>query len=92
MHTDDHGPGNTPTVEEANRLKVAAGVVAILLGGFGIHKFILGYVGAGILQIIISIVTCGVGAIIPLIEGIIYLTKSDEDFYQTYIVGRRTWF
>ena len=77
---------------DASNKKVLCGVMALILGQLGVHKFILGYVGAGILQIIISILTCGIGAIIPVIEGIVYLTKTDEEFYQTYIVGRRTWF
>ncbi|PHR13710.1 MAG: hypothetical protein COA40_03980 [Aequorivita sp.] len=72
--------------------KILAGILAILLGGFGIHKFILGYTQEGIIQIIITVVTCGIGSIIGLIEGIIYLTKSDEEFYQTYQVGKKGWF
>ncbi len=72
--------------------KVLAGILGILLGGFGIHKFILGYTQEGIIQIVITIVTCGAGSLIGLIEGIIYLTKSDEEFYQTYQVGKKGWF
>jgi len=72
--------------------KVIAGVLAIVIGSLGIHKFILGYTKEGIIQIIITVVTCGIGSIIGLIEGIIYLTKSDEEFYQTYQVGRKPWF
>jgi hypothetical protein len=37
-------------------------------------------------------VTCGLAGIIPFIEGIIYLTKSDEEFYNTYQVGQKEWF
>ena len=72
--------------------KLVAGILAILIGSLGIHKFILGYTKEGIIQIIISIITCGIAGIIPFIEGIIYLTKSDEEFYQTYQVGRKPWF
>jgi TM2 domain-containing membrane protein YozV len=72
--------------------KLIAGILAIVIGSLGIHKFILGYTQEGIIQIIITIVTCGLGGIIGLIEGIIYLTKSDEEFYQTYQVGKRGWF
>lgn len=71
--------------------KVLAGVLAILVGGFGIHKFILGYNKEGVIQILLSAL-CGVGAIVALIEGIIYLTKSDEEFYNTYQVGKKPWF
>ncbi|KVV13386.1 TM2 domain-containing protein [Flavobacterium sp. TMP13] len=72
--------------------KVVAGILAILLGGFGVHKFILGYTKEGIIQIVLTLVTCGIASIMGLIEGIIYLTKSDEEFYQTYQVGRKGWF
>jgi hypothetical protein len=37
-------------------------------------------------------VTCGIGSIIGLIEGIIYLTKTDQEFYQTYMVEKKAWF
>lgn len=72
--------------------KIIAGILAIVLGSIGIHKFILGYTKEGIIQIIASIVTCGVAGVIPFVEGIIYLTKSDEEFYQTYQVNKRAWF
>jgi len=72
--------------------KLVAGLCAILVGGFGIHKFILGYTTEGIIQIVITLITCGVGHIIALIEGIIYLTKSDEDFVRTYIQNKKGWF
>lgn len=72
--------------------KVLAGVLALLFGGIGIHKFVLGYTKEGIIQIILSVVSCGILGIIPFIEGIIYLTKSDQDFYNTYQVGKKGWF
>jgi TM2 domain-containing membrane protein YozV len=72
--------------------KIAAGVCGILLGGLGVHKFILGYTKEGIIQIVVTICTCGIGSIIGLIEGIIYLTKSDEDFVRTYVQNKKAWF
>ena len=72
--------------------KLIAGILAIVIGSLGIHKFILGYTQEGIIQIVITFVTCGIGGLIGLIEGIIYLTKSDEEFYQTYQVGKKGWF
>ena len=71
--------------------KIPAGILGILLGGLGIHKFYLGYTKEGIIQLILGFV-CGIGAIIGLIEGIIYLTKSDEEFVATYITGKKPWF
>ena len=76
--------------------KIAAGVCGILIGSLGVHKFILGYTGAGLIMLLVTVLTCGFGGIvmhlIGLIEGIIYLTKSDEEFVRTYIEGRREWF
>lgn len=71
--------------------RVTVGVLAILLGGLGIHKFMLGMPGPGIIMIILSC-CAGVGGIIGLIEGIIYLTKTDEQFYQEYVVEKKQWF
>ena len=71
--------------------KLAAGILGILIGGLGIHKFYLGYTKEGIIQILLSF-ACGIGALIGLIEGILYLTKSDQDFVATYINGRKGWF
>ncbi len=79
--------------------KVLAGVLGILLGWLGIHKFILGYNKEGIILLILGVlgfVTCGITSgiswVIGLVEGIMYLTKSDEEFYNTYQAGRKPWF
>ena len=73
--------------------KIAAGVCGILLGSLGVHKFILGYTTEGIIMLVLGLLTCGsVAGIIGLVEGIIYLTKSDEDFYNTYIANKKGWF
>ncbi len=58
--------------------KVAAGLLAIFLGGIGIHKFYLGKVGMGILYIVFC--WTYIPAIIGFIEGIIYLCSNDENF------------
>jgi TM2 domain-containing membrane protein YozV len=79
-------------LQDAASKKLAAGLCGILLGAWGIHKFILGYTNAGILQIVITFATCGMAGFIGLIEGIIYLTKSDEEFYETYILNQKEWF
>lgn len=70
--------------------KIVAGILAILLGWLGIHKFYLGYTKEGVIQIILSLL-CGLGGIIGIIEGILYLTKSDEEFVATYITGKKGW-
>ena len=72
--------------------KIVAGICTILLGWAGVHKFILGYTTEGIIQLVIGILTCGLSNIIGIVEGIIYLTKSDEEFVRTYIQGKKGWF
>lgn len=72
--------------------RVLCGVLGILIGGIGIHRFVLGDAVGGLLRILITVVTCGFGSIIGLIEGIIYLTKTDEEFIEIYQVGKKPWF
>jgi len=76
--------------------KIVAGICGILLGSLGIHKFILGYTGEGVAMLLITILTCGIGGVathlIGLVEGIIYLTKTDEEFVQTYVLNKKGWF
>ncbi|MFJ5714194.1 TM2 domain-containing protein [Neobacillus sp. NPDC093127] len=62
--------------------KVTAGVLGILLGSLGIHKFYLGKIGMGIIYILFS--WTGIPGLIGLIEGILYLTKSDEEWDRQY--------
>ena len=93
-------PGSVPPYNPTDSKRIAAGVLGILLGGLGIHKFILGYNTAGVIMLVVTLVaaplTCGMGwavmGIIGIVEGIIYLTKSDQEFYQTYIANKREWF
>jgi TM2 domain-containing membrane protein YozV len=91
MQAVNQGPMTDWKTQGADK-KMVAGICGILLGGFGVHKFILGYTTEGIIQIVITLVTCGAGSIVGLIEGIIYLTKSDEEFVRTYIQNKRGWF
>ena len=72
--------------------KLVAGILGILLGYLGIHKFYLGYTKEGIIQIVLTFITFGFASITGLVEGIIYLTKTDEDFDKTYVEGRKGWF
>ncbi|MBF2067642.1 MAG: TM2 domain-containing protein [Calothrix sp. C42_A2020_038] len=80
---------------EANSKKIVAGICAIIIGCLGIHKFILGYTTEGLIMLLVTVLTCGFGGavmgIIGLVEGIIYLTKTDEEFVNTYIVNRKGW-
>jgi TM2 domain-containing membrane protein YozV len=95
-----------PAVASRAANKIPAGVCGILLGGFGVHKFILGYSGAGVIMLTVTLgaifggfLTCGllwpfigIMHLIGLIEGIVYLCKSDEDFVRTYVDAKKEWF
>ena len=63
-------------VKPEGKSKMAAGLLGIFLGGWGVHSFYLGYTGKGIAQIFVTLFTCGFGAIWGLIEGILILTGS----------------
>ena len=106
-YTESKGdPANSINPYRSER-KMPAALLAILLGAFGIHKFYLGYTQEGIILLISTLIilpiliifTCGVASflypvvfVIPLIEGIIYLTMSDQAFDQTYVNNKKPWF
>jgi TM2 domain-containing membrane protein YozV len=86
-------------VNNQDNKKLLVGILAIVLGWVGVHKFLLGYNKEGIILLVLGVlgfVTCGItsmiSGVIGLIEGIIYLTKTDEEFYTTYQLGRKPWF
>ena len=84
----------------SSRDHVAAGLLAIFLGGFGVHKFYLGYNTQGFIMLALSLVgglftfglVTGVVWIIAIIEGIVYLAKTQSEFEQLYVCGRHEWF
>ena len=75
-------PGGPPVAQPGvppgyvQKEKMTAGLLGILIGGFGVHSFYLGNTTKGIIQIVVTLVTCGFGAIWGLIEGIMILTGS----------------
>jgi len=76
--------------------KVPAALLAIFLGGLGIHKFYMGYKNEGIIMLAVTVLTFFVGGffmgIIGLIEGIIYISMHDEQFRREYVAGHKPWF
>ena len=83
---------------------IVAGLLALFLGGLGVHKFYLGYNTEGIILLVGTVVSwilmfviigffgLMVIGVISLVEAIIYLTKSPADFEETYVVNRKAWF
>jgi TM2 domain-containing membrane protein YozV len=92
--------GTALAAARGERSKVLAGLLGIFLGVLGIHKFYLGYGKAGAIMLAASLIGAvfAAGALswavgtVGLVEGIIYLTRSDADFERTYVAGRREWF
>lgn len=87
------------SIVPASSKKVAAALLAFFFGAFGVHKFYLGYNKQGVIMlltflfgfILLGLPSIAIG-IIAFIEFILYITKSDEDFEQTYVIGQRPWF
>jgi TM2 domain-containing membrane protein YozV len=79
---------------------IVAGLLAIFLGGLGIHKFYLGYHSVGFIMlgvtILGSIFTIGLAGlvmeVIGIVEGITYLSKDQQTFDSTYVYGMKEWF
>ena len=91
---------------ETSQKKLIAGILGILLGWLGIHKFFLGYKQAGIVMLAATVASSLLGRLVwgwlynigtvvwlvGIIEGILYLVKSDDQFEATYLNGKKEWF
>jgi len=93
--TSNPAPAPVGGKPEGADKKLIAGLLGILIGSLGIHKFYLGYQKEGLIMLLVTVLTCGFGGIvmgvIGLIEGIMYLTKTDEEFVAIYVTGRKGW-
>ncbi|MEU3457228.1 TM2 domain-containing protein [Micromonospora sp. NPDC006766] len=63
----------------SDKSKVVAGILQILLGSFGVGRFYMGDVKTGVLQLVVTFVTCGLGSIWGLIDGILILVNGGVD-------------
>lgn len=85
--------GYVPVHPGPPKQKSTAGILAILLGSLGVHLFYLGQKKWGLIFLLGTIFTCGVGLIlttlISIVQGVRYLCASDEEFYQKYVVQQR---
>lgn len=88
---------------QIRRRQRLAGVLAILVGPFGVHKFVLGYYRAGFIMLLAPVVVIPAGwlastavslvmGIIGLIEGWNYLAQSPQAFKAQYIDAKKEWF
>ena len=69
--------------------RVLAGVLGIVFSPFSLHRFVLGDVTGGLLRLLLCF---NLGGLLGLIEGIIYLTKTDQQFVDEYQIGKKAWF
>ena len=76
--------------------RVACGVFAILLGALGVHEFYMGHTASALIRLLVSVLSLGTLSFIPgiigVIEGVLYLTKTDAEFDRIYIEGGKQWF
>ena len=112
---DEHNPHTSPAGpppvapggdhdEEASSKKILVGIMAIVFGWLGVHKFILGYTTPGVIMLACSLVGYATSffcipillpfamSIIGIIEGIVYLTKPAAAFRRIYMAGNKDWF
>lgn len=95
-------PYQQPYAQAAPNTKdhVAAGLLAIFLGSLGIHKFYLGYNTPGFIMLAVTIVgsifSLGIAGLamvaISIVEGVLYLSKSQTEFEQVYVFNKKEWF
>ena len=81
--------GGYPNSELANK-KLICGLLAIFRGTIGVQYFVLGKTWGGILTILLSCITCGAWGVVMLIQGIMMLCMSEEEFKRKYIENPAT--
>jgi TM2 domain-containing membrane protein YozV len=89
-------PPHLNAIADYGTTKIVAGIMGIVLGSLGIHKFIIGATKPGLIMLAVTVLSLGCCALpmmaVGIAEGIIYLTMSDEDFYRKYFVEKKEWF
>ena len=82
-----------------DKSKIVAGILALFLGAFGVHKFYIGCTTAGVIMLVVwllGLVILGIPSliigIIAFIEALIYFFKSDADFDRIYVKNKKCWF
>lgn len=73
---------------DADSKKTICGIMAIIFGGLGVQYYIMGKVGGGVVTLLLTMVTCGMWSILTLIQGILILSMSDEEFYRKYVASK----
>lgn len=72
--------------------KIIAGVLALtFLGAFGVHRYYLGHVKAGVIGYLLPSICFGAGWIPAIVDGVLYLTSTDEEFNKKYRDNQKIW-
>ena len=66
-------PPYQPPMNYVPKSRLLAGLLGIFLGGIGVHNFYLGFTTRAVVQIVVTLITCGVGSIWGFIEGILII-------------------
>lgn len=92
-------PGTPHVAAHGDKNKFIAGLLALFFGTFGVHKFYLGFNKAGLIMLactllgwVVFFLPTMIVGVIAFIEAIIYMTRSDEQFHETYEIRRKEWF
>lgn len=70
--------------------KILCGVLAIVVGGLGLQYFLVGKTAGGVINILLSLVTCGLWPIVNVIQGIMILCMSDEEWRRKFVYSTST--
>lgn len=85
MTPDGNLPPTTPAGTYTTKDKTVCGILALILGGLGVQYFYLGKIGAGLVTILLTIVTCGIWEILTFVQGILMLTMTQEEFNRKFV-------
>lgn len=90
MEAMQHSGKSAAANAETNSKKTLCGIMAILFGCLGIQYFVMGKTAGGFITILLSLITCGLWQVVTLIQGILMLCMTDDDFKRKYIDSSST--
>lgn len=85
-----NGQASACATSEADSKRVVCGVLAILVGGLGLQYFLIGKTAAGLINIALSLCTCGLWSLVNFVQGIMILCMSDADWRRKFVDSTST--
>ncbi len=87
-------PGGTNNPFDASgpegKCRGIAALLAIIIGGLGVHYFYIGKVAAGLITILLCCITCGIWSIITLVQGIMFFCMTNDEFERKFVQSTST--